>query len=192
MEIKVNDLFEINIGTQLPRIREVMAKDVPAYKIYANENFLKDTFKNTGNGEIKTLRTPDYVETVQQGDLIYSIIQSKAGVVSAEHDGMLLTSNYVKLIPKQPIDIEYARFFFNDSKSMHHQFVIESQGSLIAKLTVSQLRELKFEIPDRDVQTVIGELYVALKTKQLEVEKERKFEQTLIIERIERKLKENR
>lgn len=45
---------------------------------------------------IKVIRTNDKVRILFDGDLVFSLISGKAGIVRKKHEGYLYTQNYIK------------------------------------------------------------------------------------------------
>lgn len=110
--------------------------------------------------ENKQVRTKDKVSTLCEGDVIFSLINGIATIVSKEHEGYLYTQNYVKLLPGNHIDSKFLVYLINENILIRKQFMIGLQGSQVLKYTLKQLKELEMpNIPSIDKQRKIGQIY---------------------------------
>ena len=109
----------------------------------------------------KQIRTFDEVITTSVGDVVFSLLSGKAAIVQKDHDGLLLTQNYVRLVPLDVLNADYLVYLLNEDQSIRHQLRISQQGSITMKYTLKQLRELRFPVlPSLERQQLIGETYL--------------------------------
>lgn len=155
------EMAELNSGTPQFRIKESLDPDAPVYLFFGQSEMEDDlTGVETHTGVTKQIRTFDKVDTLQKGDLVFSLISGKAAIVRSGHNGYLYTQNYVKLLPTSVIDIGYLAYMLNEDENIKRQLQSSQQGSVTLKFTIRQLTELVFPIPPPiEKQRVIGELY---------------------------------
>ncbi len=107
----------------------------------------------------KQVRTNDKVNTLCDGDVVFSLITGIAAMVRKEHEGYLYTQNYVKLLPSNNIDSKFLVYLINENKIIKKQFVLGLQGSQVLKYTLKQLKQLEIpKIPSIDKLKIIGQV----------------------------------
>ena len=176
MELK--DIATLESGSSQVRIKESVNEDASTYRFYGQAELDNDLLGRVGDeSPAKQIRTVDAVATLQNGDLIFSLISGKAVIVRPFHDGCLFTQNYVRVIPGAKADPAYLAYLLNEDNAIKKQLRIGQQGSVTMKYTIKQLGELRIsELPSIDTQRTIGELYfnqlklTALKKHQAELE----------------------
>ncbi|MDO5814648.1 MAG: hypothetical protein Q4Q18_03325 [Methanobrevibacter sp.] len=176
---KLQDLIQLTSGSPQFRITESLDKDAPSYCFYGQQELENDLVKEQIIAEnAKKITTLDSVNTLNEGDVVFSLISGRTTIVGAEHNGYLFTQNYVKLVPQIDIDKKYLVYLLNESNFIKKQWLRELQGSAVLKHTVKQLRELKLpELHSYKKQTVIGNIYFeqlrlqALKKRVADTEK---------------------
>lgn len=161
--MKIIDCVEFEVGTPQFRINEVIVDnaDVPLYYFYGQQE-LEENLSGIviSESEPKKISTLDKVSTVNEGDVIFSLISGKATVVRKKNEGYLLTQNYIRLIPNKKIDKYFLVYLLNESKNIKKQFLVGMQGSIVLKYSVRQIRELELpNLPPIKTQKLIGELY---------------------------------
>lgn len=184
--ISICDISELISGTPQFRIAEDLSGSAPTYFFYSQSD-LEDDLSGVGKQDIarKQIRTFDEVITTSVGDVVFSLLSGKAAIVQKDHDGLLLTQNYVRLVPLDVLNSDYLVYLLNEDQSIRHQLRISQQGSITMKYTLKQLRELRFPVlPSLERQRLIGETYL----NQLKLDTLRKraaeFETTLVLEKI--------
>ena len=158
---KLQDRVSLTSGSPQFRFVETTDESAPLYNYYGQVELSDDLVGiDTLDKEAKQIRLYDKVNLVEAGDVVFSLISGKASIVSQNHDGYLLTQNYVKLAPDDSIDERFLVYLLNEDKSIIRQFQMSMQGSMVMKYTVKQLREIVLpEMPPIDKQRIIGELY---------------------------------
>ena len=173
----ITDVVDCTSGTPQFRISEERRSDAPAYCIFSQAD-LEDDLRGVSSisGARRKIRTFDSVCTVSKGDVVFSLLSGTAAVVQIEHDGYLLTQNYVLLSPSELIDPLYLVYLLNENREIKRQLYRSQQGSATMKYTLNQLGSLKLPmLPSREKQRLIGEVYFA----QLKLEALRKREAEL-------------
>ncbi|MDR0317854.1 MAG: restriction endonuclease subunit S [Lactococcus lactis] len=154
---------KVNLTSGSPQFRFVETADLtaPLYNYYGQVELSDDLVgMDTQDKEAKQIRLFEKVILARTGDVVFSLISGKASVVSKNHDGYLLTQNYVKLTPDDDIDARFLVYLLNEDKSIIKQFKMSMQGSMVLKYTVKQLRKIILPvIPEIDKQSIIGEIY---------------------------------
>jgi restriction endonuclease S subunit len=184
---KLIELVELVSGTPQFRISEVFDEKTPLFTYYSQTDLTDDLVgiisKDTEN---KQVRTKDKVNTLYDGDVVFSLITGIATIVRKEHEGYLYTQNYVKLLPSHNIDSKFLVYLINENKTIKKQFMVGLQGSQVLKYTLKQLKELEiYKIPSIDKQKIIGQVY--FNQLRLEALKNRvaKLETKIILDRLE-------
>ncbi len=158
---KLSELVELVSGSPQFRITEVFDEKTPLFNYYSQTNLTDDLVgiisKNVDNKQIKT---NDKVNTLCDGDVVFSLITGIATIVRKEHEGYIYTQNYVKLVPSNKIDSKFLVYLINENKTIKKQFMLGLQGSQVLKYTLKQLKELEIpKIPSIYKQKIIGQLY---------------------------------
>lgn len=183
---RLEDMVELVSGSPQFRIKETADDTAPLYTYYGQPDLEADLVGIDSNGiDGKQVRTFDKVNTLCQGDVVFSLISGKSTIVGMKHQGYLYTQNYVKLVAGSKVDSKYLVFLLNEDQSIKRQFQMGLQGSQVLKYTLKQVKEL--ELPDLatlDRQRMIGELYF----NQLRLEALRKraanSETTIVVEKL--------
>ncbi|WP_433750617.1 restriction endonuclease subunit M [Paenibacillus amylolyticus] len=164
-----------------------MDHKAPLYTYYRQSEIENDLVGMSSNpGDRKQVRTFDQLNTLCQGDLVFSLVSGKSTIVSAKHEGYLYTQNYVKLVTCENVDSKYLAYLLNEDKFIRKQLLLGLQGSQVLKYTLKQVKDLElFHLPLMDKQKVIGELY--FNQLRLEALKNRitKLETLLVLSSIE-------
>lgn len=85
------------------------------------------------------------------GDVVFSFVSSKAGIVSELNEGKIINQNFAKLIIEHDhMDSSYLCYILNESYSIKKQMVISMQGSAVPKLTPSIFGKLEIELPSTE------------------------------------------
>jgi hypothetical protein len=107
------------------------------------------------------------VETLQAGDVVFSLISGTAAISGPKHQGFFPSHNFIRLIPGEALDPGWLVYLLNENRGIKKQFAIGLQGSRVIKYTVRQLRKLTLPpLPPRAQQQAIGAVYL----KQLRLE----------------------
>lgn len=183
---KLGNLVEFVSGSPQFRIKEAFDDKAPLYTYYSQQGIENDLIGfDSCDRDKKQVRTFDKVNTVCQGDVIFSFISGKSATVGANHQGYLYTQNYVKLIADEKIDSKYLVFLLNEDKFIKKQFQMGLQGSQVLKYTLKQVKELELpSLPAIKKQRIIGELYFnQLRLKALK-NRVSNLETTIVLEKL--------
>ncbi len=183
---KLESVVEIVSGSPQFRIIESLDVKAPIYTYYSQSD-IEDDLRGMKHHDksIKQVRTFDNVNTLSQGDVVFSLISGKSAIVSANHEGYLYTQNYIKLLYKEKLDSRYLVYLLNEDRFVKKQFQKGLQGSQVLKYTLKQVKELDLpKLPTFKKQRVIGELYFM--QLRLEALKNRvvKFESILLMDKL--------
>ncbi|CUR64582.1 restriction endonuclease subunit S [Leuconostoc gasicomitatum] len=162
---KISELFSIKGGS--PQVRIKVSKDFDAHRyIFYNQNHLLQDISQSeeleNNIVEKSIKTKDMVEILTKNDLIISLISATGTKVSAQHQGYLISQNYVKLVPidENVIDKNYLAYMLNESQVVKKQLYRQLQGSNFVKVTIAILKTLEIPMVSIEKQRQIGQLYV--------------------------------
>ena len=182
------DAIAIELVSGCPQFRIKESKDVsaPTYTYYGQPEVENDLVGlEIKSAEKKQIRTFDEVNTVNQDDLLFSLISGKATLARGNRQGYLFTQNYVKFITKGNIDQKYLVYLLNENANIKQQFQMGLQGSAVLKYSIKQLKELKLpELPAMEKQKLIGELYFNQLKLQALRERVAKLETTIMFEKL--------
>ena len=159
--MRIDSVVKFVSGSPQFRIQEVYNEKAPLYTYYGQSDMEEDLVCiNSNSSNSKQVRTFDKVNTLWEGDVVFSLISGRTSIVSANHHGYLYTQNYVKLIPNGKIDSKYLVYLLNEDKSLKKQFLMGLQGSQVLKYTLKQLKDLELpELPTTKKQQIIGDIY---------------------------------
>jgi hypothetical protein len=185
--MRLDHIVQFISGSPQFRITEVKDIKAPLYTYYRQSEIENDlTGMDANADDRKQVRTFDQVNTLCQGDLVFSLISGKSTIVSARHEGYLYTQNYVKLITNENVDSKYLVYLLNEDKFIRKQLLLGLQGSQVLKYTLKQVKDLElFHLPTLGKQEVIGELYFNQLRSEALRNRITKLETLLLIERLE-------
>lgn len=179
------ELIDLVPGSSQFRITESLNdENSPSYLLYSQQSLREDLqgIYDIEDPDNKVIRTFDDVTTLNDGDIVFSLISGIAAIVNKNHEGNLYTQNYVKLIPRINIDSKFLVYCLNENKIIRRQLQNGMQGSIVMKHTLKQLKEVTFpDIPELLRQKSIGEIYLkqlrlnALRYRVAELEKTKIF-----------------
>ncbi|WP_178023512.1 restriction endonuclease subunit S [uncultured Paenibacillus sp.] len=158
---RLDNMVEFVSGSPQFRIKETTDDTAPLYNYYGQADLEADLVDMDSNGsDGKQVRTFDKVNTLCQGDVVFSLISGKSAIVGVKHRGYLYTQNYVKLVAGDKVDSKYLAFLLNEDPFIKKQFQKELQGSQVLKYTLKQVKELELpDLPPLDRQRIIGDIY---------------------------------
>ncbi|GGB61838.1 restriction endonuclease subunit S [Fictibacillus barbaricus] len=180
--MKLEDVVTVKIGRNLSRGTE---KDDLTLVAYSYEDLMHDldglfldskTFAS--NNEFQN---DGYLSNA--GEVVFSFVSSKAGIVSDQNQGKIINQNFAKLIIEHDdLDSSYLCYALNESTSMKKQMAISMQGSTVPKLSPSILKELEIELPASEKQRTIGKAYFYLRKQQALAKQQAQLEEQLYLE----------
>jgi restriction endonuclease S subunit len=180
--MKLEDIVTVKIGRNLSRGNE---KDDLTIVAYSYEDLINDldgsfldsktSINHDGN------QNEGYLSSA--GEVVFSFVSSKAGIVSEQNQGKIINQNFAKLIIEHDgLDSSYLCYALNESSSMKKQMAISMQGSTVPKLTPAILKELEIKLPTLEKQRTIGKAYFYLKKQQALSKKQADLEEQLYLE----------
>lgn len=189
---RLDSLMQFITGSAQFRIKESIDRNDPLYLYYGQSELENDLMGLPGNSsDSKRVRTSDMVTTVEEGDVLFSLISGRAAPVRACHEGYVFTQNYVKIIPDGHLDHQYLVYLLNEDLSMKEQLQRGLQGSAVLKYTVKQLKELLIpKIPALKIQRLIGELYLNQMHLQAIQERAARLETLLVLGKLKEAAKD--
>ena len=183
---KLDHVVDFVSGSPQFRIKEVFDDKAPLYVYYGQQDIEDDLVGiNSNSSDNKQVRTFDKVNTLCEGDIVFSLISGKSSIVGESHQGYLYTQNYIKLVPNVKVDPKYLVYLLNEDIYIKKQFQTGLQGSQVLKYTQKQVKELELpNLPVIEKQQIIGELYFS--QLRLEALKNRvaNSETTILLEKL--------
>ncbi|WP_061810465.1 restriction endonuclease subunit S [Rossellomorea vietnamensis] len=181
--MKLQDVVTVRIGRNLSRGNE---KGDFTLVAYSYEDLIRDLDglfldSKATNGSVNSNDENGYLSLA--GDIVFSFVSSKAGIVSDVNQGKIINQNFAKLmIEHDGLDSSYLCYALNESHSMKKQMAISMQGSTVPKLTPSILKELEIKLPTLKKQRTIGKAYFYLRKQQALAKQQAKLEEQLYLE----------
>jgi restriction endonuclease S subunit len=181
--MKLEDIVTVRIGRNLSRGNEKNDLTLVAYSYESLMNDLDGSFLDSqassysGNSNHKD----GYLSSA--GDVVFSFVSSKAGIVSDLNEGKIINQNFAKLIIEHDqLDSSYLCYVLNESYSIKKQMAISMQGSAVRKLTPGILKELEITLPSIEKQRTIGKAYLFFRKRQALAKKQAELEEQLYLE----------
>ena len=160
---QISQLFTFHNGSLINRLETVEASQGITLPIYDQRmmEFDDGVFQpTTHQPKLVTLSTTHQAKMVHTGDIVINMMTSECVIVSQQHHESILPYNYTHIeIDTAHIDANYFVYWMNASsqaKSQLNQF--KQGGSLVKKLTLNQLKQLKMTLPPLEQQQRIGKL----------------------------------
>ncbi|MFT8363332.1 MAG: restriction endonuclease subunit S [Sporolactobacillus sp.] len=165
----------------------MLDRNAPLYTYYGQSDIDDDLVDLLSPAvSSKQVRTQDTVNTLLEGDVVFSLISGVATLVRKAHEGYLYTQNYVKLIPNKTIDPKFLIYLLNEDKSIKKQLLRGLQGSQVLKYTLRQVKELVLpELPSLKKQQLIGDVYLSQLRLQTLRSRAANAETTLLLAKLE-------
>ncbi|MEC3608650.1 restriction endonuclease subunit S [Bacillus glycinifermentans] len=181
--MKLEDIVTVKIGRNLSRGNVKNDRTLVAYTYEDLINDLDGSFLDSqarfdaGHSNHKE----SYLSNA--GDVVFSFVSSKAGIVSDLNRGKIINQNFAKLmIEHDELDRSYLCYALNESYAMKRQMAISMQGSAVPKLTPAILKELEIKLPSIEKQRIIGKAYFCLRKRQALAKKQAELEEQLYLE----------
>ncbi len=176
--------LEIVSGITPIRIRETSNPTVPERCVYGLAELEKDMrLASSGNDAItaRKIRTEQEVPIVKEGDLVLSLQNPKAAIVSREHDGYLQTINTVVLKTSKEVDPKFLLFLINEEPKVQQLLLNDNLGSIVSRTTVRQVEKLgQIHLPDMKTQRLIGDVYLKQIQMAALTEKREQLQRTMM------------
>lgn len=160
---QISQLFTFHNGSLINRLETVETSQGITLPIYDQRmmEFDDGVFQPTTHQPKQvTLSTTHQAKIVHTGDIVINMMTSECVIVSQQHHESILPYNYTHIeIDTARIDANYFVYWMNASsqaKSQLNQF--KQGGSLVKKLTLNQLKQLKMMLPPLEQQQCIGKL----------------------------------
>ncbi|MED1611081.1 MULTISPECIES: restriction endonuclease subunit S [Bacillus cereus group] len=180
--MKLEDIVTVRTGRNVSRGNERNDLTLVTYSFEDLTNDLDGSFLDSqlnsysGNSNYKD----SYLSSA--GEVIFSFVSSKAGIVSELNQGKIISQNFAKLIIEcDYLDSSYLCYILNESYSIRKQMAISMQGSTVPKLTPAILKKLKIELPTIQKQRTIGKAYFFLRKRQALAKKQLEIEEQLYL-----------
>lgn len=158
--MKLEDIVTVKIGRNLSRGNEKNDLTLIAYSYEDLMNDLDGSFLDSQASTYSANSSDKNGYLSSAGDVVFSFVSSKAGIVSDLNQRKIINQNFAKLIIEHDqLDSSYLCYALNESYSMKKQMAISMQGSTVPKLTPAILKELEIKLPSIEKQRTIGKAY---------------------------------
>lgn len=181
--MKLEDIVTVKIGRNLSRGSKKNDLNLVAYSYEDLMNDLNGSFLDSKASFYSTNSNYKDGYLSSAGDVVFSFVSSKAGIVSDLNQGKIINQNFAKLIIEyNQLDRGYLCYALNESYSMKKQMAISMQGSTVPKLSPAILKELKIKLPSIEKQRTIGKAYFLFRKRQALAKKQIELEEQLYLE----------
>lgn len=185
--MKLEDIVTAKVGRNLSRGNGKNDLTLVAYSYEDLMNDLDGAFLDSQASAHNESSNHNDSHLSSVGDVVFSFVSSKAGIVSNLNKGKIINQNFAKLIIEHDyLDSRYLCYALNESNSMKKQMAISMQGSTVPKLTPSILKELEINLPPIEKQRMIGNAYFILRKRQALAKKQAELEEYLFLEVLKR------
>jgi restriction endonuclease S subunit len=181
--MKLEEIVKVKIGRNLSRGSEKNDLTLVAYSYEDLLNDLDGLFLDSQSSPISGNLNQKVGYLSSEGEVVFSFVSSKAGIVSDLNQGKIINQNFAKLIiESENIDKHYLCYVLNESHSLKKQMATSMQGSTVPKLTPAILKELEITLPSIEKQRTIGKGYFFLRKRQALAKKQAELEEQLYLE----------
>jgi len=152
--------FHLKTGVLQSRLNDDPKKGSSKTYFYYGQQEMDQDLVQSYYREIpsKEITTTNKVDLVHSGDVLFSLVSGRAGIVKPKHDNYLFTQNFVKVEPKFAIDSKYLVYLFNEHPAIRKQIEVAKKGTKV--ITRKQLQEITLpKLSDYEEQKLIGEIY---------------------------------
>lgn len=135
----------------------------------------------------------DNLRFAKEGTIVIGLTSfHQAAVLTKEHEGMVIPSNFLILeFPGGIMDPYYFAWYFNEHPEMKELRRIAIQGdSKVKVLSIQVVRKLTIECPNLVTQMSIGNLYCLQKEKERLWKEKLKLEMMVLTDRMKKLTKE--
>lgn len=90
----------------------------------------------------------------------------KVVLLPEKFSGLLLTNNFLKIRLHESVDLAFFEWYFNEHPSIQKQLAVMSEGSVVASLKLSHLKDLDITLPPLEQQQKMGRIAQLNKRKE--------------------------
>ena len=151
--MKLGSLIETKVGLNTRELKKI--DNVIYYsKKYADDDLLLGYRPN-----IPKISTNE--ESVTAGDVVVNTTTNESTIVSPVNEGRILTQASIKIIILDPqqLDLWYLCYLFNDSQIIKKQLHSLIEGTVLKRITQSNIRDLDIPVLPLEEQKQIGKIY---------------------------------
>ena len=173
MKVELGKIGSITHGVVLNRVKPKAGEDEVLYPLLTISRFLQEEEgKKPDKAPVVSVGVSkkDGLRIGKEGMVLVGLTSfHRAVVLSKEHEGMLISSNFLILeFPGGIMDPHYFAWYFNEHPIMKEkkEYAIQGDGK-VKVLSIRLVRNMEIEIPSLVSQMSIGSLY------SLQLQKER-------------------
>lgn len=183
MRVKLGKIGSISHGVVLNRVKAKNMAKAQKYPVLTIRRLLQEEEGMIPDFEMDFPVDEEKVPSLKiakKGMIVVGLTSfHKAAVLTEEHEGMIISSNFLVLeFPGGIMDPHYFAWYFNENHRMRQllESVMNDQGK-VKVLSIRLIRELMIYVPDLVTQMTIGKLY------GLQMQKERLWKERLRLEK---------
>lgn len=183
MVVFLGDILKIESGSLLSRIVDEHYGE--EYQVYENDQFYSSYSIANNTEHRKSIRTTTNVQRISTGEIVISLYKGQCTLIREEFDGNIINANFAKVtVDDTRIDKNYFVYWLNESLESKKQLFQDIEGSVMKKITIGKLRNMKITLPTRETQELIGSLYITQMNLSGLYEKNNQLKQLRTIEKI--------
>lgn len=183
MKVELGKIGSITHGVVLNRVKTSNMEEAEKYPLLTISHLLQEEEGMIPDHDIDfpvSTSKLSGLRLAKEGMIVIGLTSfHKAVVLTKEHEGMIISSNFLILeFPGGIMDPHYFAWYFNEHPEMKklRETVISGEGK-VKVLSIRLIRELKIQIPDLVTQMAVGNLY------SLQIKKERLWKEKLRLEK---------
>lgn len=161
---KLRDLVSMENGNVFPKDTSLNDGELKKELCYLYSPAVFEYDRHLGGdakGDKRYIEFPQKFISVLTGDIVISPVTQLATIVRNHGTPLLLSPNYVKVLPdEEKLDRAYFVFWFNELFESRKQIFEMKQGTTVIKLSTNSLKELTISLPNLTQQKLIGTGYI--------------------------------
>jgi restriction endonuclease S subunit len=173
IHIKLQEIASIQQGINITRVestnRTENTKEIQVLSLKEFNNVLGVAYRRAKERDSSVFIDEKRLEGLfltEPGQVVIHLLSQQAVVLPPKYHGLILPLNFVAAKLDVTVDPDYFEWYFNEHRSIRKQIVLATQGSSVATLSVTNLKELEVSFPPIEVQKKIGAITRLTRKKQ--------------------------
>lgn len=180
----MNELFSVEVVNASQIIDEGFGSGAPVYPCYGPAEMEQDLSGGINEAdpmEQEAIHTCRNASVFRKGDIALSMTNPKAAVIGELSDGMVQTSDFLKIIPSEDLDPWFFVWLINENEEIQLLLLDDTKDTAVPTVSLEYLEELQdFPVPPLEIQKMLGQLYYASKRQSAVKEKVMKLEEMYV------------
>ncbi|RPK03104.1 restriction endonuclease subunit S [Priestia endophytica] len=172
--IETSKLNEDSLEVQLLTLKEFNKTLGLDYRISKDKDYSVFVKREKITRELKT----------DTNSLVMHTLSQKVALLPERYSGLVLTNNFVKITFKNQVDLHFMEWIINEHPTVQKQIMLFSQGSIISSLKLSNIKDIKLDLPTYEKQKIIGKIAVLKRRKEQLLKEKNELEQQLLHQKL--------